>query len=48
MCLFYYYLHRSYTESSVVLQWFFSGSTVALQWLYRGSTVALQWLYPEH
>ncbi|WP_255493582.1 hypothetical protein [Capnocytophaga sp. oral taxon 902] len=30
----YCYLHRSYTEPTVGLQWVYSGSTVALQWLY--------------
>jgi len=36
---------RTYSGSTVGLQWVYSGSTVALQWLYSGSTVALQWLY---
>ncbi|WP_290124646.1 hypothetical protein [Capnocytophaga ochracea] len=30
---------RTYSGSTVALQWVYSGSTVALQWLYSGSTL---------
>ncbi|MGK7650649.1 hypothetical protein ACSQ7D_11735 [Capnocytophaga sp. G1920] len=34
----YSYIHRTYTEHIVALQWLYSGSTVGLQWVYSGST----------
>ncbi|MGK7648602.1 hypothetical protein ACSQ7D_01110 [Capnocytophaga sp. G1920] len=55
-CPFYYYLYRSYIESSVGLQWLYSGSTVALHRTLNGvianitemqslfQTVNCQWL----